>query len=188
MKRSRTPSFAAARRDDLLAAGELGGLAEHQRAAGIVQLVERIADRRVGAAARGRVRLAAFGGDPQFRRAGIPRAASSLAYCTHLACAAFEARMIVSWSPCSSMPKPSPACRSRRCRRPRAWSSSSSMPITTTAATFGLLPAPISVRKCRSRSAPNCSRPYGCGMRQRALDVVRDRFAPRHSTGRRPAG
>src|SRR6478609_7956357 len=40
----------------------------------------------------------------------------------------------------------------------------SSMPITTTAATFGLLPVPISVRKWRSRSAPNCRRPYGCGM------------------------
>ena len=35
----------------------------------------------------------------------------------------------------------------------------SSIPITTTAATFGFEPAPISVRKCRSRSAPNCSRP-----------------------------
>ena len=39
----------------------------------------------------------------------------------------------------------------------------SSMPITTTAATFGFEPVPISVRKCSSRSAPNCSRPYGCG-------------------------
>ena len=35
----------------------------------------------------------------------------------------------------------------------------SSMPITTTAATLGLLPAPIRVRKCSSRSAPNCSLP-----------------------------
>src|SRR3954454_12508000 len=40
----------------------------------------------------------------------------------------------------------------------------SSMPITTTAATFGLQPVPISVRKCSSRSAPNWSRPYGCGI------------------------
>src|SRR5262245_47467269 len=40
----------------------------------------------------------------------------------------------------------------------------SSMPITTTAATFGFDPVPISVRKCSSRSAPNCRRPYGCGI------------------------
>src|SRR3569833_553851 len=40
----------------------------------------------------------------------------------------------------------------------------SSMPITTTAATFGLEPAPISVRKWSSRSAPNCRRPYGWGI------------------------
>src|SRR6476619_957306 len=38
------------------------------------------------------------------------------------------------------------------------------MPMTIAAATFGLLPVPMSVRKCRSRSAPNCSRPYGCGI------------------------
>ena len=56
---------AAARGDDLLAAGELGGLAEHQRAARGVQLVEGVADGRIGAAARGRVRLAALGRDPQ---------------------------------------------------------------------------------------------------------------------------
>ena len=36
---------------------------------------------------------------------------------------------------------------------------SSSMPITTTAATFGFDPVPISVRKNRSRSSPNCRRP-----------------------------
>ena len=35
----------------------------------------------------------------------------------------------------------------------------SSMQITTTAATFGLAPVPMRVRKCSSRSAPNCSRP-----------------------------
>src|SRR5450759_1746915 len=34
-----------------------------------------------------------------------------------------------------------------------------SIPITMTAATFGLEPVPISVRKNTSRSAPNCSRP-----------------------------
>ena len=34
-----------------------------------------------------------------------------------------------------------------------------SMPMTTAAATFGLAPVPIMVRKNSSRSAPNCSRP-----------------------------
>jgi hypothetical protein len=34
-----------------------------------------------------------------------------------------------------------------------------SMQMITTAATFGFEPAPISVRKWSSRSAPNCSRP-----------------------------
>jgi hypothetical protein len=34
-----------------------------------------------------------------------------------------------------------------------------SMPMTTTAATLGFAPVPIMVRKCRSRSSPNCSRP-----------------------------
>ena len=34
-----------------------------------------------------------------------------------------------------------------------------SMPMTTAAATFGLAPVPISVRKCSSRSGPNCRRP-----------------------------
>jgi hypothetical protein len=35
----------------------------------------------------------------------------------------------------------------------------SSMPMTTQAATFGLAPVPIRVRKNVSRSSPNCSRP-----------------------------
>ena len=34
-----------------------------------------------------------------------------------------------------------------------------SIPMTTHAATLGLDPVPIMVRKCRSRSSPNCSRP-----------------------------
>ena len=63
----------------------------------------------------------------------------------------------------------------------------SSMPMTTTAATFGLLPAPISVRKCRSRSAPNCSRPYGCGIASVPLMLFATASAAafdRSSTGR----
>jgi hypothetical protein len=35
----------------------------------------------------------------------------------------------------------------------------SSIPITTTAATLGLAPVPMMVRKNVSRSSPNCSRP-----------------------------
>ncbi len=38
-----------------------------------------------------------------------------------------------------------------------------SMPMTTTAATLAFAPVPIIVRKCSSRSSPNCSRPYACG-------------------------
>src|SRR6476659_1600584 len=58
--------------------------------------------------------------------------------------------------------------------------------MTTTAATFGLLPAPISVRKCRSRSAPNCSRPYGCGIASTPLTLCATASAAaleRSSTG-----
>ena len=87
----------------------------------------------------------------------------SLAHCTYSR-AALLARMIVSWSPCSSMPKPQTGFPVALMPSTTFCVQPSSMPITTTAATFGLQPAPISVRKWRSRSAPNCSRPYGCGM------------------------
>src|SRR3954470_20863886 len=63
----------------------------------------------------------------------------------------------------------------------------SSMQITTTAATFGFAPVPISVRKCRSRSAPNCSRPYGCGSASVPLTLFATASAAafdRSSTGR----
>ena len=56
---------AAARGHQVLAAGELGGLAEDQRHAVRVELVEGVADGRVGAAAGGGVGLAALGRDPQ---------------------------------------------------------------------------------------------------------------------------
>ncbi len=56
---------AAARGDDLLAAGQLGRLAEHQRAPRRVELVERVADRRVRAASGRRVGFAAFRRHPQ---------------------------------------------------------------------------------------------------------------------------
>ena len=66
---------------------------------------------------------------------------------------------MVAMSPWPSMPKPTtglPVLAMPSTTRPVQ---PSSMPMTTTAATFGLEPVPISVRKCRSRSAPNCSRP-----------------------------
>jgi hypothetical protein len=56
---------AAACRDDLLAAGQFGRLAEHQRAACVVELVERIADGGIRAATGRRVGFAALGRHPQ---------------------------------------------------------------------------------------------------------------------------
>ncbi len=56
---------AAARGDELLAARQLGRLAEHQRRAVRIELVEDVADAGIRAYARGRVGLAAFGRDPQ---------------------------------------------------------------------------------------------------------------------------
>ena len=76
---------AAARGDDLLAAGELGRFAEHQRAARRVELVERVADGGVGAAAGRRVRLAALGRYPQLSRARTRRAAARSPHCRYLA-------------------------------------------------------------------------------------------------------
>ncbi len=82
----------------------------------------------------------------------------SLAHCTYSR-ATLLARRMVSWSPWPSMPKPTTGLPvvampcTTFCVQP------SSMPMTTTAATLGLQPAPIRVRKCSSRSAPNCSRP-----------------------------
>ncbi|MNM97346.1 hypothetical protein D3C81_1098480 [compost metagenome] len=88
---------------------------------------------------------------------------SAVAYCTY-SFAAFEARMMVSWSPWPSMPKPTTGLPVLAMPSTTFLVQPSSMPITTTAATLGLLPAPISVRKCRSRSGPNCRRPYGWGI------------------------
>ncbi len=87
----------------------------------------------------------------------------AVAYCTN-SLAALEARMMVSWSPWPSMPKPTTGLPVLAMPSTTFLVQPSSMPITTTAATLGLLPAPIRVRKCRSRSGPNCRRPYGCGI------------------------
>src|SRR5208282_5200572 len=56
---------AAASGDDVLAAGELGSLAEDQGAARRVELVEGIAHRGIRATARGGVRFPAFARHPQ---------------------------------------------------------------------------------------------------------------------------
>ncbi len=66
---------------------------------------------------------------------------------------------MVAMSPWPSMPKPTTGLPVLAMPSTTRSVQPSSMPITTTAATLGLEPVPISVRKCRSRSAPNCSRP-----------------------------
>jgi hypothetical protein len=62
---------AAARGDDLLAARQLGGLAEDERAARRVELVEGVADRGIRAAAGRRVRFAALGRHPELRQRAL---------------------------------------------------------------------------------------------------------------------
>ena len=66
---------------------------------------------------------------------------------------------MVSKSPFCSIEKPSTGLPVLAMPSTITWVHSGSMPITTTAATFGLAPVPMMVRKCRSRSSPNCSRP-----------------------------
>jgi hypothetical protein len=82
----------------------------------------------------------------------------SLAHWTYSR-AALDARLIVSWSPWPSMPKPTTGLPVAAMPSTTVRVQLSSMPMTTTAATFGLQPVPIRVRKCSSRSAPNWSRP-----------------------------
>jgi hypothetical protein len=82
----------------------------------------------------------------------------SLAHCTYSR-ATLDAFMMVSWSPWPSMPKPATGLPVVAMPSTTFCVQLSSMPMTTTAATLGLQPAPISVRKCSSRSAPNCRRP-----------------------------
>src|SRR5262245_61012790 len=66
-------------------------------------------------------------------------------------------------SPVPSMPKPVTGLPVLAMPSTTRLVQPSSMPITTTAATLGFAPVPIRVRKCSSRSAPNCSLPYACG-------------------------
>jgi hypothetical protein len=80
------------------------------------------------------------------------------AWCTN-SFALREAAAIVAMSPLPSIQKPATGLpvlampSTMRCVQP------GSMPITMQAATFGFAPVPIIVRKCRSRSSPNCRRP-----------------------------
>ncbi len=62
---------------------------------------------------------------------------------------------MVAMSPCPSIPKPTTGLPVLAMPSTTRLVQLSSMPITTTAATLGLEPVPISVRKNRSRSAPN---------------------------------
>src|SRR6266567_3391272 len=77
--------------------------------------------------------------------------------------AAREALATVMMSPVPSMPKPSTGLPVFLIPSTMRLVQPSSMPMTTTAATLGLAPVPIRVRKKTSRSSPNCSRPYAWG-------------------------
>ena len=73
--------------------------------------------------------------------------------------AAREALAMVSMSPCCSIAKLCTGLPVTAIASATLLVHSGSMPITTQAATLGLRPVPMMVRKCRSRSSPNCSRP-----------------------------
>ncbi len=66
---------------------------------------------------------------------------------------------IVSKSPFCSIEKPATGLPVSAMPSTITLVHSGSMPMTMQAATLGLAPVPIIVRKCRSRSSPNCSRP-----------------------------
>jgi hypothetical protein len=73
--------------------------------------------------------------------------------------AAQEAARIVSKSPFCSMENSATGLPVSRMPSAMRLVQPGSIPITTTAATLGLAPVPIMVRKCSSRSSPNCRRP-----------------------------
>ena len=123
------------------------------------QLVEHVADGRAGRRARWSCRTRRTWWRPTVPSMSHSSRCSSDAHCTN---SLAVARGLGDGRRCRRGPRSRsrpPACRSWRCPRRRAAVQPSSMPITTTAATLGLEPVPISVRKCRSRSSPNCSRP-----------------------------
>jgi len=69
------------------------------------------------------------------------------------------ASRIVFRSPERSIEKPSTGLPDARMPSAKRSVQLGSMPITMTAAMLGLVAVPISVRKCSSRSSPNCKRP-----------------------------
>jgi hypothetical protein len=83
---------------------------------------------------------------------------SSVAQCTN-SLAFHDALRIVSKSPFCSIQNPSTGLPVLAIPSTTCLVHSGSIPITTTAATLGFAPVPMIVRKCTSRSSPNCSRP-----------------------------
>ena len=70
-----------------------------------------------------------------------------------------EAAAIVAMSPLPSIQKPATGLPVAAMPSTIFCVQCGSMPMTMQAATFGLAPVPIIVRKCSSRSSPNCRRP-----------------------------
>src|SRR6201991_3807079 len=82
----------------------------------------------------------------------------SEAHCTN-SLALREAAATVAMSPLPSIQKPATGLPVEAMPSTTFCVQEGSMPMTTQAATLGLDPVPIMVRKCNSRSSPNCSRP-----------------------------
>src|SRR5207245_2396834 len=107
--------------------------------------------------ARGGVGFAALGGDPQILQRAL--LAPQLGGPLQVSFRGARGELDRLWSPWPSMPKKETGLPVWAMPSATFFAQVSSMPITTTAATFGFEPVPMSVRKCSSRSAPNCSRP-----------------------------
>ena len=91
--------------------------------------------------------------------------------------AAFDARMIVSWSPCSSMPKPVTGLPVAAMPSTTFFVHWSSMPITTTAATLGFDPGADQRAEMQIEVGAELQAPVRMRDRERALDIVRHRLA-----------
>ena len=84
---------------------------------------------------------------------------------------------MVAMSPWPSMPKPVTGLPVLAMPSTTRLVQPSSMPMTTTAATFGLAPVPIRVRKMQVEVLAELQPAIGVRQRHRALDVVGDRLA-----------
>ena len=161
----------AALGEQVLAAGQLAGLAEDHRAAVVDPSVDQVGGDAARAQPGGGVGLTILRGEQDL--GAIDRLAdSSLASCR---------------KPCRSR-APSMTRRSPLALDRQPWTGLpvfampsataevqfGSMPITSTAAMLGLAPTPISVRNVSSRSGPNCSRPNAWGRASRAGNEVGD--------------